>query len=146
MLVNYYPFGRKGPTYYVAGTVKGNRISAHSLDAVIAAASKRPDPVEPNEKARRRKKYKVYKQWKERQCAKSPHCHWCGCKVWLIRRPDVPLATVDHKIPLHRGGLDQANNWVLACEPCNARRGHDMPEMATATNEAATEQEAGNDE
>jgi 5-methylcytosine-specific restriction endonuclease McrA len=41
----------------------------------------------------------------------------------------LDTSTMDHVIPLHRGGLDNANNRVLACEPCNSKRGHDMPEL-----------------
>jgi len=38
-------------------------------------------------------------------------------------------ATLDHVIPISRGGLNNANNYVIACEPCNSERGNNMPEV-----------------
>ena len=59
-------------------------------------------------------------------------CYYCGTAL-LIRaecRDDKPMAMhMDHLVPLHRGGLDNPNNWVIACEPCNQARGHAMPEL-----------------
>jgi 5-methylcytosine-specific restriction endonuclease McrA len=45
----------------------------------------------------------------QRQCA---YCHTSG----------VPLQ-VEHLIPKSRGGSDRASNLVIACEPCNKRKG-----------------------
>ncbi|MBK9178915.1 MAG: HNH endonuclease [Acidimicrobiales bacterium] len=40
-------------------------------------------------------------------------CHWCG----------GPAATVDHLLPVSKGGADSADNLVAACTRCNYRRG-----------------------
>lgn len=47
----------------------------------------------------------------------SRHCHWCGKK--LSNR----TATLDHLLPRAHGGGDHLANLVLACKPCNLRRG-----------------------
>lgn len=42
-------------------------------------------------------------------------CHWCGVAMtW-------EAATVDHEPPLAEGG--RSRRAVLACDPCNQRRG-----------------------
>lgn len=42
-------------------------------------------------------------------------CIYCG-------RSDLPL-TLDHKVPLARGGTNSIDNCVPACRPCNSRKG-----------------------
>jgi len=46
-------------------------------------------------------------------------CKWCG-------RSDLPLA-VDHVTPIARGGKHAMWNCVLACKPCNSRKGSKLP-------------------
>src|ERR1700722_12914620 len=41
---------------------------------------------------------------------------------------DPRLATVDHYIPISRGGFNQVYNKVIACEPCNLYKGNLLPE------------------
>jgi 5-methylcytosine-specific restriction endonuclease McrA len=40
-------------------------------------------------------------------------------------------ATVDHRIPLGKGGLNNDNNKVLACGPCNHSKDNSMPSYET---------------
>jgi 5-methylcytosine-specific restriction endonuclease McrA len=49
-------------------------------------------------------------------------CQFCG-------RGDLPL-TVDHVVPLSRGGEDTWENLVCACVECNNRKGDRTPEEA----------------
>ncbi|MEH1822105.1 MAG: HNH endonuclease [Nostoc sp.] len=49
-------------------------------------------------------------------------CFWCGCDL----TPEV--MTVDHYIPLSRGGSNKTDNLRLACYGCNQKRGNAMPE------------------
>ena len=38
----------------------------------------------------------------------------------------LETATVDHVIPLARGGSNADDNLVLACDPCNKEKGHEV--------------------
>ncbi len=51
-------------------------------------------------------------------------CQYCG-----RRMPKTDL-TLDHVVPRSRGGIDSWNNLVLACMPCNVRKGSRMPDEA----------------
>jgi transcription elongation factor Elf1 len=127
LLVNYYPLS-KNRSAYVAGTMrKLNRIDpATAVQMSLAAPTSAPV----------KSKRKVYTKVKLRMLAKTNKCKWCDCEL------TAESATVDHVIPLSRGGLDNANNRVLACSPCNQKRGNTMPEVKekakTILNEART--------
>jgi hypothetical protein len=47
-------------------------------------------------------------------------CQFCGIKFCEDH------LTIDHLIPLSLGGLDEATNYVTACQPCNTRK-RDLP-------------------
>ncbi|MFZ7124904.1 MAG: HNH endonuclease [Desulfobacterales bacterium] len=54
-------------------------------------------------------------QWWKRLCAKG-RCHYCG-------RPTPPRElTMDHVVPLVRGGRTTKGNVVPACKDCNNRK------------------------
>ena len=117
LLVNWYPFSSKQSAYVAGTTARKTRVTAEQAVEMaflppLIAASGQKDDRKGNYRAQRRKMLKF-----------SNKCHWCGEKLTL------DTSTMDHVIPLHRGGLDNANNRVLACESCNSRRGHDMPEL-----------------
>jgi len=114
LLVNYYPQSSKCSAY-VAGTRK-RRTWVSPAQAVEMA--KAPPPISPNNKRRRNTK-----PIKEKLFRKIKNCHWCHTPLTL------ETATLEHIIPLHRGGLDNENNMTLACDECNQKRGHDMPEL-----------------
>jgi hypothetical protein len=114
LLVNYYP-NAKRQTAYIAGTRHG-KLFVNPQQAVALAF--KPPEFRPGEVER-----KNYRKVKVRMFKRQKKCHWCSEKLTL------DTATVDHVIPLSRGGLDNDNNRVLACSPCNQRRGHAMPEI-----------------
>jgi hypothetical protein len=116
LLVNYYPLSKKRSAY-VAGT-KCKRVDVDHKDAVDMAF--RPPKANGLKDARNRKGYFKIKQ---KLLAKNSTCHWCKCRL------TKETATLEHIIPLARGGLDNPNNMTLACEPCNKGRGSDMPEL-----------------
>ena len=66
------------------------------------------------------------KRWRERALKKNKRkrCPVCGLPFnTRERRP-----TVDHVVPLSRGGADVASNWQLLCMACNQRKADSMPE------------------
>lgn len=61
---------------------------------------------------------------------KPVQCHYCdaiGYVDWLPHYPTRPIIgglEFDHVIPEFYGGPTTADNLVLACRPCNRRKGH----------------------
>ena len=96
----------------------GSRYHVTVADA-IAAANK--PPINKLHKRTRERK-RSYKGAKRRLLGISPFCYWCKRKL------DSASATLDHMIPLSKGGTNGADNFVLACEDCNKGRQNDMPE------------------
>lgn len=59
-------------------------------------------------------------QWWKRQCAKG-RCHYCGESF-----PPKEL-TMDHIVPIARGGLSTKGNLVPACKKCNSAKKQLLP-------------------
>ena len=61
-------------------------------------------------------------------------CAYCGIPMLLPplrgRKPRDRQATLDHVLPLVRGGADSEANTVAACLACNAAKGGDMTALA----------------
>lgn len=58
-------------------------------------------------------------QWWKRRCS-SGLCHYCGNKV-------LPRSlTMDHIVPLVRGGKSAKGNVVPACKECNTKKKHSL--------------------
>ncbi|MFU8855771.1 MAG: HNH endonuclease [Deferrisomatales bacterium] len=57
--------------------------------------------------------------WKRRRS--SGRCHYCGCAV-----PPREL-TMDHVVPLIRGGKSVKGNVVPCCHECNAKKRYLLP-------------------
>jgi hypothetical protein len=49
-------------------------------------------------------------------------CQICGCKTEMLKDYSPNQATVDHKIPLSKGGLHVEENVQLACHACNSAK------------------------
>jgi 5-methylcytosine-specific restriction endonuclease McrA len=59
-------------------------------------------------------------QWWKRKCDKGT-CHYC-------RRTFPPAElTMDHIIPISRGGKSTKGNVVTCCKECNTQKKHLMP-------------------
>ncbi len=57
--------------------------------------------------------------WKRKRA--SGRCHYCGAKV-------APRdLTMDHLVPLVRGGTSTKQNIVPACKECNSRKKYLLP-------------------
>ena len=56
-------------------------------------------------------------QWWKRRRAPGV-CHYCG------RTVGAPALTMDHLVPIVRGGRSNKGNLVPACKPCNTAKRH----------------------
>lgn len=116
--VNFYPFKEGGPSFYINGMNSGTRHRITLADAIVAANN--PSIKKLHRRTRERKR--SYRRVKRRLLRMSSFCYWC-------RKPlDSTLATIDHIIPLSKGGTNGMDNFVLACKDCNHNRRNDMPE------------------
>lgn len=115
--VNFYPFSCDGPSFYVNGMNSGSRYRITIADAIAAAN----DPPIDKLHIRTRKRRKSYKGARRLLLKIKPFCYWCEKSL------DSTLATLDHIIPLSRGGTNGTDNFVLACHNCNKNRRNDMP-------------------
>ena len=52
-------------------------------------------------------------------------CHWCSCALGTF---DKAGWHIDHRVPLSRGGTNEARNIVLACDVCNQAKSTKLPE------------------
>ena len=50
------------------------------------------------------------------------NCYWCDQRLTMASDQPNTL-TLDHKVPLARGGLNKPFNYVAACKPCNNAKG-----------------------
>ena len=57
---------------------------------------------------------------KIRELRKATACHWCGTKLDAI--------TIDHVIPIARGGSHTPDNLVAACLRCNSSKRERLPQ------------------
>jgi 5-methylcytosine-specific restriction endonuclease McrA len=48
-------------------------------------------------------------------------CYWCGIIVW-------EKMTLDHYVPISKGGLDVFNNTVGSCDKCNSEKSNMLPD------------------
>ncbi len=71
-------------------------------------------------KERKKAKELRKSQWWKQKLAQG-ECHYCGVKT-----PKEEL-TMDHKIPLSRGGKTTKGNVVVACKPCNNEKKYFTP-------------------
>ncbi len=63
-------------------------------------------------------------EWKAIKTKSGGRCYYCG---------SVSRLTMDHVIPLSKGGKHEAWNIVPACKPCNSKKGAADPEKFAAT-------------
>ncbi len=57
---------------------------------------------------------------KQQMWEKSPNCHYCGTSL------SVEQATIDHVIPVSKGGRNSPANLVVACLSCNHWKANDI--------------------
>lgn len=114
LLVNYYPFSRRRSAY-IEGMVKAHHYVTPE-QAVQLALSPRGIPI-------KQKRRKTYVNIKMRLYRDSDVCYRCGKPIIVFGD-----ATLEHKVPLSQGGLDNINNMALSHEQCNKNAGNNMPD------------------
>jgi 5-methylcytosine-specific restriction enzyme A len=79
-------------------------------------------PIDEADLNRERRKARELRQsqWWKRCCAKGV-CHYCG------RPTPAHELTMDHIVPLARGGRSTKGNVVPACKDCNNRKKNLLP-------------------
>ena len=116
LLVNYYPQS-KAKTAYIAGTTEGKKNVTPKQ--AIQMCFTEPSGIKKKDKRKGNSRLK-----RQRMIDKGiKNCHWCGVEI------DIDSSTLEHIIPLDKGGLENANNRTLACEKCNNERGNKMIEL-----------------
>jgi hypothetical protein len=131
LLVNYYPDSKKRSAY-VAGTTE--RRTNVTPEQAVEMAITIPKPGLTKGKRLNSSPERRRKIVRDIRSRKGDFCHWCHARM-LFRddegyHQNSPLsATIEHVIPLGIGGLDNANNRVLAHKKCNHERGSNMPEL-----------------
>ena len=115
LTVNYYP-GSKNKSAYVSGTKKGfKQVTPEEALKMCFQA--------PKANGATCKRSSNTRKIREALIKKSNKCYWC-------KKPlTIDTSTIEHIIPLARGGLENANNRALSCYKCNEDRGSDMPEL-----------------
>jgi 5-methylcytosine-specific restriction endonuclease McrA len=79
-------------------------------------------PIDEAALNRERRKARELRQteWWKRRCAKGV-CHYCG------RTTPARELTMDHVVPLARGGRSTKGNLVPACKACNNKKKNLLP-------------------
>lgn len=76
-----------------------------------------PAPVEHQKKEKAKARELRLSQWWKQELGKGL-CYHCG------QRFKPTLLTMDHLIPIIRGGKSNKNNCVTSCKDCNSKKGH----------------------
>ena len=103
-------YGFKRPADPAAFDPKGTR----RMDFMIEPSQE--DLRKEREKARELRR----SQWWKNRIAEG-RCYYCGMEV-----PAKEL-TLDHVVPLVRGGRSTKGNCVAACKECNSKKQHLLP-------------------
>jgi 5-methylcytosine-specific restriction protein A len=80
---------------------------------------KNTDPKRVKKEREKARELRASAWWKQKLV--EGICHYCGAK---FAAKDL---TMDHLVPIARGGLSGKNNLVPACKECNAKKKLDTP-------------------
>lgn len=67
-----------------------------------------------------------HQKWRRKRFRhQKGRCLYCGCAMMLEGAPERQSnrCTLDHMMPLSRGGVDHWDNVVACCNTCNGRKG-----------------------
>ena len=106
-LVNYF-HGKRGASVHIGKT---NHAIAGTDEVAIRSANHLPGGIDES-----KRKYGGYKKYKKRLWAKSRLC--ALCKIGMTFED----ASVDHIIPISRGGMNNPANYQLTHRECNSMK------------------------
>lgn len=100
-----------------------NDMAEHYLDCPLFSrwwweqtlGSRKSLPAAKRSGLSRRLRYQVFQRDKHT-------CQYCG------RKPPEVRLEVDHRIPVSKGGTDDLDNLITACEDCNRGKGDLLPD------------------
>jgi len=77
-------------------------------------------PIKKKNSRRRNRKSSVIRAKRQKLLARDPHCQYC-------RKPlSLEDSTLDHVIPLSKGGSSLIENLAVACGDCNNKKGNNI--------------------
>ena len=111
--VNFYPTKK---TFYINGcnAIDKKTCTYKTVEELIDIADGNKNFL--NSLSEEKTKRKNYKNRKKQLFENIKLCFWCGKELIL------ETATVEHKIPLSKGGSNRNDNLTLTCVKCNAQR------------------------
>lgn len=112
-IVNFYP---KTKTYYINGSVKKGFYQL--IDTLILISKGQANPVNITKKTKRMNKSSrpIRKRLWDNGVR---NCYVCGRKFKTFEK-----ATLEHKIPLSKGGSNRMDNLTLSHKMCNLQKGN----------------------
>lgn len=116
-IVNWYPESKRR-TAYANGAKEGLPDASEEQVIQIATGTYMGDVSITRTK---RASSTILKRKRQYLMKKNPHCYLCKK---LIEPGDE---TIDHVIPLARGGSNRLDNLRLAHKECNQVKGHQLP-------------------
>lgn len=126
VVVNYYPNAKRGPSVFVNGTQRKMPFHRPSVDDVLAFAQGKL----PNVRLAERLSLRQSRAVRKRLMLKYPRCHWCEIVL------SFATATLEHVVPLSRGGSNHDDNLRLACKPCNEKHANKIEKKPARRSES----------
>ncbi len=80
----------------------------------------KPSSFEHQKKERSKARLMKHSLWWKQQLGKGI-CHYCGQRFLASE------LTMDHKIPIIRGGTTNKKNVVVSCRSCNSKKKYLLP-------------------
>jgi len=84
-----------------------------------------PSEIAPRKSSRRRnRKSREIRNKRQRLLTIDPYCKYCRIPL------DLENSTLDHIIPLSKGGTNKMENLAVACSDCNNKKGNAIDYVA----------------